>query len=252
MDAALKLTGVSRQFGGITAVSNVHLDLEPGERCALLGPNGAGKTTLFNLIAGDIPPSSGRIELFGEDITRHPVAARVWRGLRRTYQKSALFDNLSVAENLFLGALGPGGRGHLTVGRSLRSARARWAQVEHTADMVGLSGHLTTTAAALSHGERRQLEIGLALGEDARMILLDEPAAGLSPEERATLTGLLSGLSRDCSLVMIEHDMDMALALTERVVVLSDGALVAEGTPEQIVDDPLVREVYLGGGGEAA
>ncbi len=252
MDAALRLTAVTKQFGGVTAVREVDLRLEPGERCALLGPNGAGKTTLFNVIAGDLAPTSGRIELFGEDVTRLPVEVRVWRGLRRTYQKSALFDNLSVAENLFLGALGPGGRGHLSVTRSLLSATARWDRVERTAHRVGLDDHLTTVAGELSHGERRQLEIGLALGEDSRLILLDEPAAGLSPEERKTLTALLAGLSRDSALVMIEHDIDMALALTERVVVLSDGALVAEGTPEQIVADPIVREVYLGGGGEAA
>jgi len=251
MTAALQLHGITRQFGGVTAVSNVDLRLEPGERCALLGPNGAGKTTLFNVIAGDIAPSSGRIELFGEDVTRHTVAARVWRGLRRTYQKSALFDQLSVAENLFLGALGPGGRGHLTVTHGLNAQRRRWQVVERTAQRVGLEHRLTTPAHELSHGERRQLEIGLALGEDSRLILLDEPAAGLSPDERSHLTELLQGLSRDSALVMIEHDMDMALALTERVVVLSDGALVAEGTPDQIADDPTVREVYLGAGGAA-
>ncbi|MBK1668818.1 ABC transporter ATP-binding protein [Rhodovibrio sodomensis] len=251
MTAALQLHGITRQFGGVTAVSNVDLRLEPGERCALLGPNGAGKTTLFNVIAGDITPSSGRIELFGEDVTRHTVAARVWRGLRRTYQKSALFDQLSVAENLFLGALGPGGRGHLTVTHGLTAQRQRWRVVERTADRVGLADRLMTPAHALSHGERRQLEIGLALGQESRLILLDEPAAGLSPDERTTLTELLKGLSRDSALVMIEHDMDMALALTERVVVLSDGALVAEGTPDQIADDPMVREVYLGAGGSA-
>jgi branched-chain amino acid transport system ATP-binding protein len=251
MDHALRLSGITKQFGGVTAVRDVDLSLRPGERCALLGPNGAGKTTLFNVIAGDLAPTSGRIELFGENVTRRSVAGRVWRGLRRTYQKSALFDNLTVAENLFLGALGPGGRGHLTVTRSLRSARTRWEQVERTASRVGLDHRLTTAAGELSHGERRQLEIGLALGEDSRLILLDEPAAGLSPEERKTLTELLEGLSRDSALVMIEHDMDMALALTERVVVLSDGALVAEGTPEEIVADPTVRQVYLGGGGEA-
>lgn len=252
MDTALRLTGVTMQFGGVTAVNSVDLRLEPGERCALLGPNGAGKTTLFNVIAGDLTPTAGRIELFGEDVTRKRVAARVWRGLRRTYQKSALFDNLTVAENLFLGALGPGGRGHLVVTRSLNADRRRWERVESVAERVGLQDHLATAASELSHGERRQLEIGLALGEDSKLILLDEPAAGLSPDERKTLTALLSNLPPDSTLVMIEHDMDMALALTERVVVLSDGTLVAEGTPAEIVDDPTVRQVYLGGGGEAA
>ncbi|MFP4538351.1 MAG: ABC transporter ATP-binding protein [Dichotomicrobium sp.] len=251
MTAALQLYGITRQFGGVTAVSNVDLRLEPGERCALLGPNGAGKTTLFNVIAGDIAPSHGRIELFGEDVTRYTVAARVWRGLRRTYQKSALFDQLSVAENLYLGALGPGGRGHLSVTRSLNAERQRWRRVEWTAQRVGLARRLTTPAGELSHGERRQLEIGLVLDEESRLILLDEPAAGLSPEERETLTDLLQGLSLDSTLVIIEHDMDMALALTERVVVLSDGALVAEGTPDRIADDPTVREVYLGAGSAA-
>lgn len=246
MTAALRLSGISRQFGGVAAIRRVDLSLQEGERCALLGPNGAGKTTLFNVIAGDIPPSTGRIELFGEDVTHLSVAARVWRGLRRTYQESALFDDLSVAENLFLGVMGPGRSGHLAVTRSVISESARWRRVEDTAVTIGLEHRLLTPARELSHGERRQLEIGLVLGHEPRLILLDEPAAGLSPEERVSLSALLEALASRGTLVIIEHDMDMALSLAGRVVVLSDGEMIADGTPTEIADDATVREVYLG------
>ncbi len=246
MTVALRLDGISRRFSGIAAVRRLDLSLQEGERCALLGPNGAGKTTLFNIIAGDIPPSTGTIELFGEDVTRLPVAARVWRGLRRTYQESALFDELSVAENLFLSVMGPSRSGHLAFTRAVISEAARWRRVEETAVTVGLEHRLMTPARELSHGERRQLEIGLVLGHEPRLILLDEPAAGLSPEERGSLSVLLKSLASHNTVVIIEHDMDMALSLAERVVVLSDGEMIADGAPADIVADATVREIYLG------
>lgn len=242
---ALSVRGVSKRFGGLTAVRDVDLDIAHGERRALLGPNGAGKTTLFNVIAGDLPATTGKIMLFEKDVTRMPVHKRVALGLRRTYQTSALFDSLTVAESLLLAVVGPG-EGQFNMLRLAVKDSARLGRAKQLADMVGLGDRFSAHAGDLSHGERRQLEFGLAIAYSPRMIMLDEPAAGLSPDERKVVIKLLNSLPRDITLLLIEHDMDVALSVAESVTVLDNGKIIAEGSPSEITANPLVQQVYLG------
>ena len=233
------------RFGCITAVDKVSFKVEAGERVALLGPNGAGKTTLFNMITGDLRPTAGRIRMFGEDVTRLDSSQRVRKGMRRTYQTSSLFDEMSVAQNLYLGVLGPGAAHHYDMVSSAYRSDI-WPQAAKVAREVGLSRRFFARASELSHGERRQLEIGVSLCLKPRIVLLDEPAAGLSPEERTTLTHLLEQLPSSITILIIEHDMDIALRVAQRVIVMSDGHIVAEGTPRSIVANEVVQGVYLG------
>ncbi len=213
----LRLRGVGRQFGGLQAVAGVDLEIRPGERRAVLGPNGAGKTTLFNLISGDFAPSEGTIELFGRDVTSEAAHLRGRHGLRRTYQTSKLFVGLTVEDNLYLSLLGERS-GHLRVARSARDRELR-ERARAVAHDVGLASRLHATAGELSHGEQRQLEVGIAQATHPRLMMLDEPAAGLSSTERQTLISLLLALETSVTVMLIEHDMDVAL----RVAELGDG-----------------------------
>jgi branched-chain amino acid transport system ATP-binding protein len=241
---ALRVRGLTRRFGGVVAVRDVDLDIAPGERRAVLGPNGAGKSTLFNLIAGADTPTSGSIELFGDDATHLGARQRTRRGLSRTFQTSRLLTGLTVEDNLYLAAVGvAGGRFRLLRNGRDRDARQRARQ---TAESVGMTDRLETLAGDLSHGEQRQLEIGLALIAEPRMLLLDEPAAGLSRAERQLLTALLLSLDRDVTLLLIEHDMDVALTVAERVTMMHDGVVIVEGTPAEIRADQRVHDLYLG------
>jgi branched-chain amino acid transport system ATP-binding protein len=208
------------------------------------GPAGAGKSTLFNLIAGADTPTAGSIELFGAEATRLGARQRTRAGLSRTFQTSRLLTGLTVEDNLYLAAVGvDGGRFRL-----LRSARDRTARerARATAASVGMTDRLDTLAGDLSHGEQRQLEIGLALVAEPRMLLLDEPAAGLSRSERQLLTALLLSLDRAVTLLLIEHDMDVALTVAERVTMMHDGVVIVEGTPAEIRADQRVHDLYLG------
>jgi branched-chain amino acid transport system ATP-binding protein len=242
---ALRLDAVTRHFGGLRAVDAVSLTVRAGERRALIGPNGAGKTTLFNLVAGVLPVTAGSIRLFGEDVTRAPAHRRAARGLARTFQITNLFPGLTVMENCLLAvqALTPVKFSMLRpVGgypRLRERARGMLAA-------VGLETVDDVLVANLSHGEQRQLEIALALAGQPRLILLDEPTAGLSPAESRLMADLLAGLDPAITVLMIEHDMDIALALASRVTVLHYGRVIADGTREEIRADPQVREIYLG------
>ena len=240
----LRVRGLTRRFGGVVAVGDVDLDIAPGERRAVLGPNGAGKSTLFNLIAGADTPTSGSIELFGADVTRLGARQRTRLGLSRTFQTSRLLTGLTVEDNLYLAAIGVAG-GRLRLLRTGRDRAAR-EQARRTAESVGMTDRLATLAGDLSHGEQRQLEIGLALVAEPRMLLLDEPAAGLSRSERQLLTALLLSLDRDVTLLLIEHDMDVALTVAERVTMMHDGVVIVEGTPAEIRADQRVHDLYLG------
>jgi len=244
---ALELSNVSKDFGGLNAVREVNLSLAHGERRALIGPNGAGKSTLFNLIAGDLPVTNGCIKIFNQDVTKIPVHQRIDLGLRRTYQTSALFDTLSVRENIFLSVLGPERMQHYRFLGSVRKDKLRMERVEEVAKMVGLADRLKNKAGDLSHGERRQLEIGLAVSFEPKLVMLDEPAAGLSPDEREMIKKLIRELPKDVTLLLIEHDMDVALSLSEKVTVLHKGKIVAEGTPNEISSNSMVQRIYLGG-----
>ena len=240
----LRLRGIGRRFGGVQAVRDVDLDVAYGERRAVLGPNGAGKTTLFNLVAGDFRPSSGRIELLGRDVTDLPARARPKLGLSRTYQKSRLFPGLTVEDNLYLAVVGREGGRLRPIGMA-RDATYR-ERAREAAARVWLGHHLSTPVGSLSHGEQRQLEVGMASVTEPRLMLLDEPASGLSRGERERLTELLLGLDPEVTLILIEHDMDVALTVAEQVTVMHDGEKVVEGTPADIRGSALVHEIYLG------
>ncbi|MBA3519847.1 MAG: ABC transporter ATP-binding protein [Rhizobiales bacterium] len=243
---ALELDGVSRHFGALVAVSGVTMRIAPGERRAVLGSNGAGKTTLFNAITGDFLPTAGRIRFFGEDITVLPPHERIRRGLRRTYQISQLFGGLSVKDSMFLACRGVS-RGRFSLVRP-RPADVNMAQAELILNAVHLDGERDMLVATLSHGQQRQLEIALALAGAPRFILLDEPATGLSPMERRDLIAILNALPRHIGYVIIEHDLDVALRVSDYVSMMHNGKVFKEGAPAEIESDPEVQEIYLGGG----
>ncbi len=243
---ALRLRGVGRRFGGLHAVRAVDLDVTPGERRAILGPNGAGKTTLFNVICGDFPVSSGTVELFGQDVTKLPARVRAKRGLARTYQQSRLLGGLSVEDNIYLAVVGVRG-GHLRPVLSPRDAEMR-ERAREAARRVAIDHKLSELVRNLSHGEQRQIALAVALAAEPKMMMLDEPASGLSRGERELLTELLLGLGRDLTLIVIEHDMDVALRVAERVTMMHDGRVIVEGTPNEIRANDLVHDLYLGRG----
>ena len=243
----LRLTGIGRRFGGLHAVRDVDLEVAHGERRAILGPNGAGKTTLFNLISGDFPPTSGRIEFLGQDVTTLPPRARAKQGMGRTYQKARLFLGLSVEDNLYLALLGVRG-GHfrpVVLPRRDRELRERACEL---AAAVGLEGREGALVGSLSHGEQRQLEVGMARASNPRLMMLDEPASGLSRGERVALTDLLLTLDPAITLILIEHDMDVALRVADRVTMMHDGSVIVEGTPDEIRANQTVHDLYLGKG----
>jgi branched-chain amino acid transport system ATP-binding protein len=248
-DAAptLRLRGVGRRFGGLLAVHGVDLDVAHGERRAILGPNGAGKTTLFNLVAGDIPVSAGTVELFGHDVTTEPARKRAKRGLARTYPQSRLFGGLTVADNIYLSIVGVEGGRLLPIVRPRRNREIR-DRAREAAGRVAIDGKLGAPVGALSHGEHRQVALAMALAAEPRVLLLDEPASGLSRGERGLLTEMLLALDRDITLVLIEHDMDIALTVAERVTMMHDGRVIAEGTPAEIRANETVHDLYLGRG----
>jgi branched-chain amino acid transport system ATP-binding protein len=243
----LRLRGIGRRFGGLHAVRDVDLDVAPGERRAILGPNGAGKTTLFNVISGDFSPTSGTIEFLGADVTELPPPARTKLGMGRTYQKSRLFLGLSVENNLYLAVLGVR-TGHLRpVVLPSRDAPLRERARELVA-LVGLGGREQTLVGSLSHGEQRQLEVAMARAASPTLMMLDEPASGLSRGERVALTELLLQLDPAITLILIEHDMDVALRVAERVTMMHEGRVIVEGTPDEIRENQTVHDLYLGRG----
>jgi branched-chain amino acid transport system ATP-binding protein len=242
----LRLRGVGRRFGGLHAVRDVNMDVTPGERRAILGPNGAGKTTLFNVIAGDFPATSGTVELFGADVTYTPARDRARRGLARTYQQSRLFGGLTVEDNIYLSIVGREG-GRLRPIRTSADAEAR-ERARVAAGRAAIDSKLDETVASLSHGEHRQVALAMALASNPRVLMLDEPASGLSRGERVLLTDLLLALDRGITLILIEHDMDVALRVAEYVTMMHDGRVIVEGTPAEIRANQLVHDLYLGHG----
>jgi branched-chain amino acid transport system ATP-binding protein len=248
---ALELFGVGRRFGALTALADVTMSVWAGERRAVLGSNGAGKTTLFNVITGDFPASAGFIRFFGEDVTHFSAFERIRRGLRRTYQISLLFGGLTVIDNIFLACRGVSRR-RFSLLRPRRDD-ATMEQAERILHAVKLDAERDRAVASLSHGQQRQLEIALALAGAPRFILFDEPAAGLSPAERRDLVHILTSLPSHIGYIIIEHDLDVALRVSERVTMMHNGRIFKEGTPAEIENDPEVQEIYLGGGhGQAA
>jgi branched-chain amino acid transport system ATP-binding protein len=244
-EPVLRLEGVSRRFGGLVAVDGVSLTLGPRRRLAVIGPNGAGKTTLFRLIAGDVPPSQGRIFLFGREVTRLPAHRRARLGLARTFQVSNLFAGLSVLDNVRLAAqAGQPGRWR-RLGPVRPGDRVGLAAME-ALERAGIAARAGDRVAELSHGEQRQLEVALALATSPKLLLLDEPAAGLSAGERSRLRELLGSLPDSLPLLLIEHDMTLALSLADEVLCLHNGRPIALGPPDRVRGDPTVQAVYLG------
>jgi len=243
--SALTVRGLNKSFGGLQVTSSVSLTVEPGERRLIIGPNGAGKTTLFNLITGELRPDRGTVSLFGDDITRVPGRRRAHLGMGRTYQIITLFPRDTLLRNVTLSLLG------LTPLRwnpfvRLDGQTALVARAREVLARVGL-GHLAERPLAqTSYGERRRVEIAMALAQSPRVLLLDEPFAGLSLEERRDVLALVTGIPRDVTIVMIEHDMDVALDFAERITVLHFGQVVVEGTRAEVVAHPRTREIYLG------
>jgi len=236
---------VSKRFGGLVAVDGVSLELPVGGRLAVIGPNGAGKSTLFRLIAGDLRPTTGRVRIFGEEVTGASERTRATMGLARTFQVSNLFERLTAFENVLIAA-------QVGTWRSRspwRPVSRRGPLAERSLDMlerVGLGGRADSLVAELSHGEQRQLELAVALVREPRLLLLDEPAAGLSRSERLILRQLLEDVPREVSFLLIEHDMRLALELSDAVLVLDNGVPLAHGSPEEIRANPAVQAVYLG------
>ena len=242
---ALELDGVSRHFGALVALSGLNIRIAAGERRAVLGSNGAGKTTLFNVITGDFLPTTGSIRFFGEDITALPAHERIRRGLRRTYQISQLFGGLTVLENVYLACRGVTGN-RFSMLRAKRND-VTMSQAEAILKTVYIESNAQSRVENLSHGEKRQLEIAMALAGAPRFILFDEPAAGLSPTERRELVLILNSLPKHIGFILIEHDLDVALRVSEYITMMHNGEIFKEGTPEEIESDAQVQEIYLGG-----
>ena len=241
----LEVRNLDKRFGPIHVTRDVTLTLERGERRVILGPNGAGKTTLFNQLVGELRPDTGTIHLAGEDVTALPVPARARRGLSRSYQKNTLFDGLSVADNLALAAA-------VTTGNAMALRRDTLTQPEvreivaEVAHQVNLLPYLDARVSEISYGVRRQLEVGVALATRPLVLLMDEPTSGVGPEMSKGFHDLLNNLPRDLTLLIIEHDMDLAFDVADTITVLNYGAVVFDGLPEQARGSSLLKEIYLG------
>ncbi|WP_049567171.1 ABC transporter ATP-binding protein [Streptomyces sp. SBT349] len=240
----VRVRAVTVAFGGLLALRGIDLDIAPGERLAIIGPNGAGKSTLFNVIAGDVTPAEGSVLIKGVECVHRPSRYRPRLGVARTYQKARALAGLTVRENIYLALTGHRGR-HWALWRSSADRRTDEEAAE-VADRVWLSGQLDAVAGELAHGQQRQLELGMAIATRPDVMLLDEPASGLSRGERERLVELLESFDADLTLLLIEHDMDVAFRVAQRVVVMADGERVTAGTPEQVRRDPRVHRIYLG------
>jgi branched-chain amino acid transport system ATP-binding protein len=244
--SALELRGLRKSFGGLRVTDDVALTIEEGERRLIIGPNGAGKTTLFGLITGELRPDAGTIALFGRDITRAPSRLRPHLGLARTYQIITLFPRETLLRNVTLSLLGLS-RLRWNPFRRLDRQHALVAEARRALAAVGLEPLADRPLAQTSYGERRRVEIAMALAQRPKLLLLDEPFAGLSVEERQDVQKLLLSIPRAVTVVMIEHDMDVALELAERISLMHFGQVIVEGTRAEVVAHPKSREVYLGG-----
>ena len=242
---ALEITGLNKAFGGLRVTQDVTLSVRSGERRLIIGPNGAGKTTLFNQISGDMRPNSGRITLFGQDVTKLAPYARAHLGLSRTYQIITLFGADTLEHNVTLGLLGLLAS-RWQMWRPLSSYRHLAEEARRILDAVGLLHLADHPASDIAYGEKRRVELAMALAQRPRVLLLDEPLAGLSNSERATVKALIAAIPKETTVVMIEHDMDTALDLAETVTLLNYGRVIVDGERDKVIADERTREVYLG------
>jgi branched-chain amino acid transport system ATP-binding protein len=246
----LELKNVSKRFGGIVATDGVTLDVRPGEVHALIGPNGAGKTTLVAQIAGDLASDAGTIEFEGADVTRAPQHERVRAGLARSYQITSIFGRFSVLDNLALAVQARAGSS-FSFWRPVASEASLAEEARAIAAQIGLAGREDAVAATLAHGEQRALEVGLALATRPKLVLLDEPMAGMGPEESRAMIALIERVRERVAVLLVEHDMDAVFRLADRVSVLVSGRVIASGAPEAIRAHPEVVKAYLGEGAAA-
>ncbi|MBX3624144.1 MAG: ABC transporter ATP-binding protein [Rhizobacter sp.] len=241
----LRTDQLVKRFGGLVATDHASLSVEAGELHALIGPNGAGKTTLIQLLSGALAPDAGHVHFDGHEVTATPIHARVHQGLVRSYQITSVFKRLSVLDNLALAVQSRDGSS-LRFWKPARTERARYDSAAAVAERVGLGEQLQRTAGALSHGEQRQLEVGLALALEPKLLLLDEPMAGMGPEESERMVALLQGLRGNVTMLLVEHDMDAVFRLADRVSTLVSGRIIATGTASEIREHPEVKRAYLG------
>lgn len=241
----LKVENLRKNFGGLAALADVTLNVESGERQAIIGPNGAGKSTLFNLIAGELPPTQGKVYLDERDITRLSVNDRANLGLGHTFQRNNLFLGLTAFENVRLAV-----QHHRRVTANLFKPADSFEQITHETEQilkrVGLLEQKDIVVSTLAYGQQRALEVALALAIEPKVLLLDEPTAGMSPAETAEMTRLIESLPRSLTMLIVEHDMDVVFSLADRITVLHYGQKISEGAPDQVRNDPMVQEIYLG------
>ena len=242
---ALKVDGLSINFGGVKAVNNVSFSMEAGERLAIIGPNGAGKTTLFNLINGQLSPTGGQIFFFGEDVSDLPTHQRAQLGQARSFQIISLLQNLTVLENALLTLHGT--KPHrFKMFRQIQDFRDVFDKAVYELERVGLWEKRGELVKNLSYGEQRKLEIHLGLSMEPKLLLLDEASAGSTKEESADIIGIIKNLESDITVLIVDHDMEMVFELAERIIVLHYGEVIADGTPDEIQIDQRVREIYMG------
>jgi branched-chain amino acid transport system ATP-binding protein len=247
VSAHLVLKGVSSGYGGIRVLHDISLEARPGEITVIVGPNGAGKTTYFNLVSGQLPATSGRVSLFGEDITALPAPARTRRGIGRAFQLTNLFPRLTVLENVRLAVQSRAG-----LGKDLFSMWARHVELvekaEHWLHRVGLAERRDAVASTLNHGDQRKLEVAILLALEPDVFMFDEPTAGMSVDEVPVVLELIHHIKSlgDKTVLLVEHKMDVVRSLADRIIVLHQGALVADGPPEEVIASPIVQEAYLG------
>ncbi len=239
------MESVSKDFGGVRAVQDVSFDVESGQKLAIIGPNGAGKTTLFNILNGQLSPTSGTIFLFGRDITRVPTHRRAHLGMARSFQVSSVFSGLTVLDNALLAAQGTR-PSRFQMFRPITAYKDVYASVESILEPWGLWEHRNSIVSELAYGDQRKLEIGLSLASNPRCLLLDEPSTGLTASETAGIAAMLHSLGGDITVLLVAHDIDLIFGVAERIIVLHHGQIIADGAPEDIGANPEVREIYIG------
>jgi branched-chain amino acid transport system ATP-binding protein len=242
---ALRIQHLQKNFGGVQALRDVSLTVKSGERLGIIGPNGAGKTTLLNVLTGDVSPASGRVYFFGHDVTTAPIYRRAHLGIGRSFQIINVFLNLSVIHNLLLALQGTMRCRHQML-RSIASYRNLFAEAEELLKYFALWETRALPAKALSYGEKRKLEIALSLASKPKLLLLDEPSCGLTVAESLDLTDIIRNLGSDITVLFVAHDIDLVFNLADRIIVLHYGEVIAEGTPEEIGANAMVREIYMG------
>jgi branched-chain amino acid transport system ATP-binding protein len=241
----MKVQGITKTYGGVHAVSNVSFGVETGEHLVILGPNGAGKTTLFNMLTGQVKPTSGHIFFQGEDITNVPAHRRIHLGIGRSFQITSLFNGLKVMDNMLLAVQGTRPERFEMV-RPLKRNKRLMNKAGELLDSFDLWDLKNDPVSCISYGAQRKLEIALSMASSPRLLLLDEPSSGLTAAESAELCTRISNLGKDISLICIAHDMDLVFGIATRILLLHYGEVIVEGTPEEIKGSPVVREIYMG------